>query len=118
MPTIKISRRTIAAIPVPEKPTTFYDDALSGFGLSVRPGGSRSWIIEYRPGAGGRGVAKRRLVIGDGVSMTPEDARAVAKSLLARVNLGADPAAERAEERAAETVAEVASKWLSDHVAP
>ena len=50
--------------------------------------------------------------------MTPEDARAVAKSLLARVNLGADPAAERAEERAAETVAEIACRWLSDHVVP
>lgn len=118
MPTIKISKRTVATIAAPEKPVTYYDDILRGFGLIVRPGGSRSWIVEFRPGAGGRGVAKRRLVIGDAASMTPDEARAVAKGMLARVNLGADPAAERSEARAALTVKEVAEKWLAEHVVP
>lgn len=113
---MKISRRTVADIATPERPTTFYDDGLSGFGLIVRPGGSRSWIIEYRPGAGGRGVAKRRLVIGDGRSMTPDEARSKAKGMLARVNLGADPAIERSEERAAVSVTEMAKRWLEEHV--
>ena len=118
MPTIKISRRTVVGLPAPAKPTTYYDDTLRGFGLIVRPGGSRSWIVEFRLGAGGRGVAKRRLVIGDAASMTPDEARAVAKGMLARVNLGADPVAEWSAERAAVTVAEVAEKWLAEHVVP
>ena len=118
MPTIKISRRTVAAISPPTKPMAYYDDTLRGFGLVVRPGGSRSWVVEYRPGAGGRSVAKRRLVIGDAASMTPEEARVVAKGMLSRVNLGADPAAERAEARAAESVAEIAERWLAEHVDP
>ena len=118
MPTIKISRRAVAAIHATEKPTTFYDDTLSGFGLIVRPGGSRSWIVEFRPGAGGRAVSKRRLVIGDAANMTPDEARTVAKGMLSRVNLGADPAAERSAERAAVSVAEVAEKWLAEHVVP
>ena len=49
----------------PEKPVTYYDDALKGFGLLVRPSGSRSWVLEYRPGAGGRGTAKKRVVLGN-----------------------------------------------------
>ena len=50
--------------------------------------------------------------------MTPEQARAVVKDMLAKVRLGADPAAERAEARAADTVAEIADEWLSRHVEP
>jgi len=105
MPVIKIARRTVAAIESPEKPVVYYDDAVKGFGLLVRPSGSRSWILEYRPGAGGRGIAKRRVVIGNPGTVTPEQARAMAKDMLAKVRLGADPAAERADARAADTVA-------------
>ena len=108
MPVIKIARRTIAAIETPEKPVVYYDDALKGFGLLVRPSGSRSWILEYRPGAGGRGTAKKRVVLGTPETVTPEQARDLAKDMLAGVRLGADPAAERAEARQAETFSEVA----------
>jgi integrase len=118
MPVIKITRRTVAAIETPEKPVVYYDDALKGFGLLVRPSGSRSWVLEYRPGTGGRGIAKKRVVLGNPDAVTPEQARAIAKDLLARVRLGADPAAERAEARAADTVAEIATEWLSRHVEP
>ncbi len=65
MPIIKIGRRTIAAIPTPKRPVIWYDEALKGFGIMMRPTGVRSWIIECRPCAGGRGVAKRRIVLGE-----------------------------------------------------
>ena len=42
----------------------------------------------------------------------------MAKDMLAKVRLGADPAAERAEARAADTVAEIADEWLTRHVEP
>jgi integrase len=118
MPVIKIARRTIAAIQTPETPVTYYDVTLKGFGLIVRPSGSRSWILEYRPGAGGRGIAKKRVVLGDPETLYPEQARDMAKDMLAKVRLGADPAAERAEARAAETISEIAAAWLSRHVEP
>jgi hypothetical protein len=116
MPTTRLTRRVIAAIEADEKPVTYFDSDLKGFGLLVRPGGARSWIAEYRPGAGGRGVAKRRVVIGDPAIMTPEEARAAARELRARVRIGADPAAERAADRAAETFADVAGRWFDEHV--
>ncbi len=118
MPVIKIARRTIAAIVPEDKPVTYFDHALKGFGLLVRPSGSRSWILEYRPGAGGRGTAKKRVVLGNPEIVTPELARDMAKDLLARVRLGADPAADRAEARAADTISEIALEWLSRHVEP
>jgi integrase len=118
MPVIKIARRTVSTIEAPEKPVTYYDEALKGFGLIVRPSGSRSWILEYRPGAGGRGTAKKRVVLGNPETVTPEQARDMAKDLLAKVRLGADPAAERAEARAADTISEIAAEWLARHVEP
>ena len=116
MPTTRLTRKLLSAIEAGEKPVTYFDSELKGFGLLVRPSGVRSWIAEYRPGAGGRGVSKRRVVIGDPAIMTPEEARSAARELLARVRLGADPAAERAEERAAETFADVAETWFTEHV--
>lgn len=118
MPVIRIARRNIAAINATDKPVVYFDDTLKGFGLLVRPSGSRSWILEYRPGAGGRGVAKKRVVLGSPDAVTPEQARATAKDMLAKVRLGADPAAERAEARASDTVAEIADEWLTRHVEP
>lgn len=118
MPTMKLTRRTLATIEPAEKPVTFWDADVSGLGLAVRPSGARSWLVRYRAGAGGRTGTLRQLVIGDPESMTPEQARAEAKALLARVRLGADPAAERAEARAAESFAEVAERWFAEHVTP
>jgi integrase len=107
----------LAAIGTVEKPTAYYDADVKGFGLIARPTGARSWILEYRPGAGGRGVSKRRLVIGDPETMTPEKAREAAKDMLADIRKGKDPAAERKAERTAETVSELAERWMTEHVA-
>jgi hypothetical protein len=68
MPILKLGRRAVSGLPRVTKTTIFYDAELTGFGVKVTPSGAQSWIIEYRPGAGGRGVAKRRMVIGSPVT--------------------------------------------------
>lgn len=118
MPTMKLTRRALAAIETPAKPVVFWDADIAGLGLSVRPSGARSWVVRYRAGAGGRTGTLRQVVIGNPETMTPEQARSAAKDMLANVRLGADPAAERAEARAADTIAEIAAEWLSRHVEP
>jgi len=118
MPHIKISKRSITAIEPVAKPTIFYDTDLTGFGLKAQPSGIFSWIIEYRPGAGGRGVSPRRLVLGKLNTLTPDEARKLAGSLLAKVKLGADPAAERARARKAETVGELLDLFMDHHIRP
>lgn len=119
MATEKLGRRLLKELAPVERPTVIYDSDLRGFGLkllppsSKNPAGVRSWILEYRPGNGGRGVAKRRIVLGSVASLTPEQARDAAKTMLANVRLGADPSASRAEKRRAATVAELSVTYAA-----
>lgn len=113
MATARLGRRTLAALPEINKPAVIYDSDLKGFGLRLTPPsgrnvlGSRTLIVEYRPGAGGRKVAKRRVSLGSVDILSPERARDMARDMLASIRLGADPAAHRAERRAAETIREL-----------
>ena len=96
--------------------TMLWDDRLAGFGVRVRPGGAKSYIIAYRAGSG-RGAPSRKLVLGKhGSPWTPDSARAEAKRLLGLVAGGADPAAAKAERKAALTVAELAERFMAEHV--
>jgi integrase len=118
MPIAKLGRRALASLPAVTKPTIFYDRDLKGFGLKKMPSGKMAWIIEYRPGAGGRSVAKRRMVIGTTHMHTPETARKTASELLARVRLGEDPVQQRAQARRAETVSELLTLYMDEKIRP
>ncbi|MEH2546889.1 integrase [Bradyrhizobium sp. AZCC 2262] len=118
MPVLKLGRRAVTGLPAVSKPTIFYDSDLTGFGVKAMPSGALSWIVEYRPGEGGRRVAKRRMVIGTPATLSPEKARDAAETLLAKVKLGADPAAERGAARKAETVDELIDSFVKDHLKP
>jgi integrase len=118
VPILKLGRRAVTGLPAVTKPTIFYDSELTGFGVKAMPSGALSWIVEYRPGEGGRGVAKRRMVIGTPATLTPEKAREAAEKLLASVKLGADPAAERGAARKAETVDELLDSFIEKHLEP
>jgi integrase len=72
-----------------------FDDALRGFGLRVRAGGKRTWIVQYRVGS-----KQRRVSLGSVESLDADEARKAAKATLAKVHLGADPQIEKAEARA------------------
>lgn len=118
MPTLKLTRRTVAQIETPiSGPVYHWDSDLPGFGLVARPSGARSWLCQYRTEGGRRGATKR-IGLGDFGTLTVEEARAQAKRVLAKAAMGGDPAGERAETRKAETVAEISERWLAEHVAP
>ncbi|QIJ75079.1 tyrosine-type recombinase/integrase [Methylobacterium sp. NI91] len=119
---IRISKRTVDALEPREKPYVVYDEELTGFGVRVAPASARcpaglkSFLVEYRPGSGGRGVRSVRLAIGRVGSMTPDDARRVAREKLAQARHGEDPAQQRRQERGTPTVAQVAERWMAEHV--
>ncbi len=113
---IKIGRRALSSLPAVTRPTIFYDTDLTGFGLKASPTGALSFVVEYRPGAGGRSVSKRRMVIGTPKNLTPEEARNQASGILARVRLGHDPAAERSNAQKAETISELLTSFMDDHI--
>jgi integrase len=107
MPVMKLQRRTLSAIPKVSVPTIFFDESLKGFGLRVWPSGVRRWVVEYRPRGGGRKTSKTRMLIGSIEQFDPDEARAEARRILARVLLGENPMADRREQRAAETISEL-----------
>ncbi|MEZ5792207.1 MAG: tyrosine-type recombinase/integrase [Nitratireductor sp.] len=71
-----------------------FDDLLAGFGLRVREGGSRNWIVQYKVGS-----RNQRMTLGSIEMLNAEKARKVAQEILAKVRLGEDPQAERIDAR-------------------
>ncbi|MBB6307150.1 site-specific integrase [Xanthobacter tagetidis] len=112
----RITKRAVDALPQVQKARVFYDAELKGFGIRVMPSGAKTFVVEYRPSDGGRSVAKRRHKLGAYGEITPDQARDMARDVLAEVRLGGDPAGARAEERAAPTVAEMTARWLAEEV--
>ncbi|MEX0953632.1 MAG: site-specific integrase [Rhizobiaceae bacterium] len=116
MDTIKITKRTVDASAPKEQRYTVFDRIVPGFGLRVYPTGAKSWVFEYRPGEGGRRVAKKRMTIGRLGDYTPEAARKRADQLRSLVKTGIDPQTEKARQREAVSVTELAQAFLDDHV--
>ena len=117
---MKLTQKEVDKLPPVDKPTKYFDSELKGFGVRVMPKsgkaerGTRTWIVEYRPGAGGRRVAKRLLSLGSTAVLDAGEARKMAKDVLAQVRLGQDPAQARGEDRRSATVADLAEAYKKE----
>ena len=49
-----ITKRAVDALKPEARPFIAWDDRLTGFGVRVMPSGTKSFILNYRPGPGGR----------------------------------------------------------------
>ncbi|OCJ03326.1 hypothetical protein A6U86_31155 [Rhizobium sp. AC27/96] len=78
------------------------DSSVTGFAIRVRPSGSMSYVVLYRYG-GGRDGATRKYTIGSIKKITPDEARRLAKTILAEVVHGKDPAKEKTNDRLSPT---------------
>jgi integrase len=108
---MEFTKDTIAALALPPGRSDLiqFDDDLPGFGVRVRAGGKRVWIVQYR--AGGR---QRRETLGDVRRIDLKAARVAAKKRFAEVMLGGDPQRDKAEAkaRAAVTVGPLVQRYL------
>jgi integrase len=104
----KLTKRTVDAQKPGVGDLVVWDDDLPGFGLRVKPSGTKSFIIQYR----NKNRRSRRLTIGRYGVLTPDQAREDARQLLARVARGADPAERRTQDRAAITIAQLCREYL------
>lgn len=111
----RLTKQAIDALEPRAKPFIAFDPDVRGFGVRVMPSGLKSFILEYRPGAGGRNVTKRRMTLGRYGAMTPDQARRAALNALAHVRLGSDPQAEKSRQRASLTVGGLIDAFLDDH---
>lgn len=107
---MKLTLRTIATIsPDPTRDIYVWDDDLAGFGLRVKPGGTKSFMLQYRNACG----ISRRITLGKLGTLTPDQARKLAKERLAEVVKGGDPAEAKSEERKAMTVRQLCDAYLA-----
>jgi len=96
---VRFNQRNVARLKLPDGKTEHFewDDELKRFGFRLRSEGarlSRTWVVQYR--ARGR---TRRLKIGDAETLTAEQARAVAKVTLGKVDTGFDPQGDKQAQR-------------------
>jgi integrase len=116
--TQKLTKTTVQNLPPRDRVYIAYDDGLPGFGVRVTPNGVRSWIVEYRPHGGGRGVGKRRITLGATSVLTPDQAREAAGDVLAKVRFGEDAPHDRAARRASPRVSELIDDYMREEVRP
>src|SRR4051812_34252055 len=110
----RITKRLVDSLESADKDRFVWDEDLGGFGIRIWPSGRKAYVVQYRvPGMGRRGSA-RRISLGEHGSLTPDEARKLAKRELAKVAQGENPAEDRGRRRASETVAELGESFLKD----
>jgi integrase len=108
-----LTDKVVKSLPAPEdRNTTFWDESVPGFGIRVNASGSRNFVFNYRIRSG----RERRLTIGAFGSWSTVAARAEAKRLQARVDMGEDPLAEIQSERDAQTMADLFQRYAEEHL--
>ena len=109
---LTLTKRTVDALEPKDQPWIAWDDKLIGFGCRVQPSGTKSFIVNYRAGDGGRKAPNKRVVVGRYGRVTPDRARRLAQELLGRVAGGDDPAGERAGARALPTLGDACREYI------
>ncbi len=115
---IKLTIRAVDAATPRSERYILWDSDFKGFGLRVEPSGAKTFLVRYRPKGAGRAGAKRFVKLGRYGSVTPDEARDQAKTILGAVAGGADPAGEQIKARETITFAELAERYLNEEVTP
>lgn len=116
MPNQRLTKSFVDHIAPTQADVIYWDDALPGFGLRVKPSSVKSFVVQYRNRQTGR---SRRKTIGKyGPTLSLHAAREIAKGCLADVLRGGDPVAENRAARKADSVCELADRYLAEHAIP
>ncbi|HEY8009173.1 MAG TPA: tyrosine-type recombinase/integrase [Methylocella sp.] len=93
---MKLTDASVVGLKLPEGKSELlvFDGTLPGFGVRLRAGGKRTWVVQYR-----LGHQQRRLSLGTVQPGGAIEARKRAKDAIARVQLGQDPQAEKINAR-------------------
>jgi integrase len=105
----KLTKRVIDALrPTPGADLFAWDNELRGFGVRMKPSGRASYLVQYRTAQG----RTRRYAFATVGTVTPHQARQLARAHLSEVEQGRDPSAERHQRREALTVTQLCHEYL------
>ena len=106
---MKLNDKTVRGLKLPpdRADQIIFDDEMPGFGVRLRHGGGRTWVVQYRVGRG-----QRRLTIGGVEKFSADTARKAAKRHLAKVALGGDPQEEKRQKRRQRPFSAVVADYL------
>ncbi|HEY6700012.1 MAG TPA: Arm DNA-binding domain-containing protein, partial [Pseudolabrys sp.] len=93
---MKLTQTSVGKLTSAKADEIFFDDELPRFGVRLREGGSRKYVVQYRQGG-----IPRRYTIGPTATMTLDEARKRARKVLVAVDDGRNPGAEKETARAA-----------------
>ncbi len=110
----KLTRRAIDGLQSTDRrPAFLWDGELRGFGLKVEPGGTRSFVLQYRTAE----RIKRRMVLGRHGVITLDQARDMARIALGKVAEGLDPSDETRAKREGKSVGAICDWYLEEATA-
>lgn len=101
------------ARPVPDRAFFLWDGDIKGFGCKIEPGGTKSFVLQYRTWE----RLKRRVVLGRVGVMTLEEARRDARAKLGDVAKGGDPAKDQQNAKNGLTVGALCDWYLEEATA-
>jgi integrase len=105
----RLTKRIIDALRPAQGADLFaWDNELRGFGVRMKPSGRASYLVQYRTAHG----RTRRYAFAKVGTVTPHQARRLAREHLAEVEQGRDPSAERHQRREALTVTQLCREYL------
>jgi integrase len=107
---VRLTKRVVDKLEPDGRDRVVWDSDVHGFGLRISPGGSFTYVLQYR--FEGR---QRRFKIGShGSPWTPEAARQEAQVLLGKIIAGTDPQQEKIEERKQLSIGELCDLYLAE----
>ena len=108
---VSLTERAIRDAKPGTRARILWDRTVKGFGVKIQPGGTMSFIIDYR--VSGR---QRRATLARVGELSLKDARERAGAELASIRAGeADPLSRRSEAMAAPTVAEAVARFFREY---
>jgi len=111
MPSVKLDAGMIPLLYcAPHKAKeTYFDEAITGFVVEVRPNGGKTYSLRYKDEYG----RQRQYRIANAADVTFSEARKVAAQVKARVAIGQNPMEERKANRQIPTLAELSERYLA-----
>jgi len=108
---VRLTKRVIDSLqPLPDRDVFAWDGEIRGFGVRVKPSGTKTYFIQYRNAEG----RTRRLVIGKHGILATDEARDLGRQKLAEASKGEDPSAKRRAARTGMTVSEICDWYLEE----